>query len=53
MVRIVSEPFLATGTAARTALALASVAQVAAVILFAGVAWHRVRAAARPAPGVR
>jgi hypothetical protein len=51
--RIVSEPFLASGAWAHVALAVASVAQFAAIAVFAGIAWHRVRAPARPAPGVR
>lgn len=51
--RIVSEPLLASGTWARVALVVASIAQVAAIVLFAFVAWTRVRAPARPAPGVR
>lgn len=53
VLRIVSEPLLATGAWARVALVVASVAQVAAIALFAYVAWARVRAPARPAPGVR
>jgi len=51
--RIVSEPFLATGAVARTALFVSAVAQLAAILLFAYVAWQRVRGPARPAPGVR
>jgi len=53
VVRILSEPFLETGALARGALFVSALAQVAAVALFAYVAWHRVRAPARPAPGVR
>ena len=51
--RILAEPALASGPAARAALAVGSLAQVAAVVAFAVVAWHRVRAPAHPAPGVR
>lgn len=51
--RIVSEPFLVTGAVARTALFVSAVAQLAAILLFAYVAWQRVRGPARPAPGVR
>src|SRR6185312_2309656 len=53
LLRIVSEPLLAGGAVAQGALALGSVAQAAAIVVFAYVAWHRVRGAARPAPGVR
>lgn len=51
--RIVSEPLLGAGSVARTALIVSAVAQLAAIVLFAYVAWHRVRAPSRPAPGVR
>jgi hypothetical protein len=51
--RIISEPLAGEGTAARTVLALSGCMQLAAVLLFAFVAWRRVRAPARPAPGVR
>jgi hypothetical protein len=34
-------------------LVLSAVAQLAAIVLFAFIAWRRVRAPARPAPGVR
>jgi hypothetical protein len=53
LLRIVCEPLLATGLVARTGLLIGSIAQLLAVIVFAGVAWRRVRAAARPVPGVR
>jgi hypothetical protein len=53
VLRIASEPLLASGMWARVALVVASVAQVAAIVLFAWIAWSRVRAPARPAPGVR
>lgn len=53
VLRILSEPFLATGAVARTALFVSAVAQLAAILLFAYVAWQRVRGPARPAPGVR
>jgi hypothetical protein len=52
-VRILSEPLLWTGAVARTALGMSAAAQLAAILLFAVVAWHRVRAPSRPAPGVR
>lgn len=51
--RIVSEPLLSAGTLARTTLCISAAAQLAAILLFAFIAWHRVRAPARPAPGVR
>lgn len=53
VLRIFSEPFLATGFIARTSLFVSALAQFAAIVLFAYVAWQRVRAPARPAPGVR
>lgn len=53
VLRIVSEPNLAHGALPRIVLAVASIAQVAAIALFAYTAWRRVRAPSRPAPGVR
>lgn len=53
LLRILSEPMLASGIAARVALSVSAVAQVVAIVVFAAVAWNRVRAPARPAPGVR
>src|SRR5579875_1400237 len=50
--RILAEPALASPLA-RPVLAAAGVAQLSAILLFAACAWHRVRAPARPAPGVR
>lgn len=52
-VRIVAEPLLSAGPLARGALMVSAIAQVTAIALFAYVAWQRVRAPARPAPGVR
>jgi hypothetical protein len=51
--RIVSEPLLSTGTVTRAVLIVATLAQIAAIVLFAFTAWQRVRAPSRPAPGVR
>jgi len=53
LLRILTEPALSTGGVARAGLVIASVAQVLAVMLFAFVAWNRVRGAARAAPGAR
>jgi hypothetical protein len=53
LLRMVCEPFLGTGLGARVGLLAGSIAQILAVLVFAGIAWHRVRAPARPAPGVR
>jgi hypothetical protein len=53
LARIVAEPLVADSTPARVALALGSLAQVAAIVLFSVVAWHRVRPPSHPAPGVR
>ncbi len=50
--RLISEPALQV-PAARPILAAAGVAQVLGIGLFAATAWFRVRAPARPAPGVR
>ncbi len=51
--RILSEPLLGTGSVARAALSVSAAAQLAAILLFAFVAWHRVRAPSRRAPNVR
>ncbi len=51
--RIISEPNAGANDAARAVLAFSAVAQLAAVLLFAYIAWRRVRAPAHPAPGVR
>lgn len=53
VLRILSEPNLAAGATPRLALAVASLAQIAAIALFAYTAWRRVRPPSRPAPGVR
>lgn len=53
LLRIVAEPLVASGIAARVVLAVGSLLQVAAVVLFLLVAWHRVRGPSHPAPGVR
>jgi hypothetical protein len=53
LLRLVAEPLLSSGGVARVALAAGSLAQVGAIVVFAVVAWHRVRAPAHPAPGVR
>jgi hypothetical protein len=50
--RIVAEPALASPLA-RPMLIAGGIAQAAAILLFAACAWLRVRAPARPAPGVR
>ncbi|HZO93919.1 MAG TPA: hypothetical protein VFB22_09105 [Candidatus Baltobacteraceae bacterium] len=50
--RIAAEPALSFAVA-RPVLIAGGVAQAAAIVLFAACAWHRVRAPARPAPGVR
>jgi hypothetical protein len=52
ILRIVSEPALSAGVAMRASLVLSALAQVAAIVLFALIAWQRVRAPARPASGV-
>jgi hypothetical protein len=52
MLRIASEPFVSAGVIARATLIVGSLAQVAAIALFTIVAWRRVRAPKRPAPGV-
>ncbi len=53
LLRIMSEPLLWTGPLARAALCVSAAAQLAAILLFAFIAWHRVRAPSRPAAGVR
>lgn len=53
VLRIVGEPLLGTGQWAHVVVVIAGVAQLAAIALFAWIAWSRVRAPARPAPGVR
>jgi nitric oxide reductase large subunit len=53
VLRIASEPLAGDSPVARAVLALSASMQFAAVLLFAFVAWRRVRAPARPAPGVR
>ncbi len=50
--RLISEPALQVPIA-RPVLALAGIAQVLAIVVFAACAWFRVRGPARPAPGVR
>ena len=51
--RIVSEPSLSWGLLPRAGLVIGSVTQLVAIVMFMWVAWQRVRAPARPAPGVR
>ncbi len=51
--RIVSEPFAYQSEIARIVLGVSGIAQLAAILLFAALAWSRTRAPARPAPGVR
>jgi hypothetical protein len=51
--RIAVEPMLSAGVVLRIALGIAAVAQVLAILMFALIAWQRVRGPARPAPGVR
>lgn len=53
VVRILAEPALDTGRFAHAALAASALAQLAAIVLFAFVAWHRVRGPSHSAPGVR
>ncbi len=53
VLRIIAEPALDTGWLAHLALAVSALAQLAAVLLFVLVAWHRVRGPSHPAPGVR
>jgi hypothetical protein len=51
-----ADPFLhppPTPPVAALALVLSAVAQPAAIALFVFIAWQRVRAPSRPAPGVR
>jgi hypothetical protein len=54
-VRVLAEPwFVRDGNAvASMLLVLAGLAQPAAIALFVFIAWQRIRAPARPAPGVR
>ncbi len=55
LLRLVAEPWMVSGggTPAAISFALSGVAQMAGVIVFAAIAWQRVRPPARPAPGVR
>lgn len=53
VLRLVGEPLLGIGPSARVALIVGSVAQLAAIIGFGVIAWHRVRPPSRTAPGVR
>lgn len=53
VVRICSEPFVATQSLAAFGLGLSAALQVVAILLFGIVAWLRTRAPARPGPGVR
>ena len=53
VLRIVSEPSAGGDMTARAVLVVSAAAQLAAVVLFGFIAWRRVRAPARPAPGVR
>jgi hypothetical protein len=53
VLRIACEPMLAHGYLPRAGLCLSGVAQLSAIVVFALIAWQRVRAPARPAAGVR
>lgn len=53
VMRICSEPFVASSGIAALGLGLSAVLQVVAIVLFGIVAWIRTRAPVRPAPGVR
>lgn len=53
VLRIAFEPMLSAGLIPRVALCVSAVAQFSAVLVFALIAWHRVRAPSRPAPGIR
>jgi nitric oxide reductase large subunit len=53
VLRIGSEPMLRFGLLPHVALWVSAVAQFAGIATFALIAWHRVRAPSRPAPGVR
>ncbi len=53
VLRIIAEPALGTGPVARGALAVSAISQVAGIVVFAVVAWYRVRGPSHPAPGVR
>jgi hypothetical protein len=55
ILRLVAEPWFQLGgrpPGAALLLALAALAQPAAIVLFVYIAWQRVRAPSRPAPGV-
>ncbi len=53
VLRIAFEPMLSAGLVPRVAVCISAVAQLAAILAFALIAWQRVRAPSRPAPGVR
>ena len=55
MVRLVAEPWLQFdgSPVASALLVVAGIAQPLAIALFVAIAWQRIRAPARPAPGVR
>ncbi len=53
VLRIAFEPMLGAGLVPRVAVCISAVAQLAAILAFALIAWQRVRAPSRPAPGVR
>lgn len=53
VMRICSEPSVASSNVAAFGLGLSAVLQALAIVLFGIVAWIRTRAPARPAPGVR
>jgi hypothetical protein len=54
--RLLAEPWYQLGghpPLAATLLAISAIAQPAAIAIFVGIAWQRVRAPSHPAPGVR
>lgn len=56
VLRIVAEPWFQLGGKSPVAgvlLVLSAIAQLLAIAIFVNVAWHRVRGASHPAPGVR
>lgn len=53
VMRLISEPLVASFMLARTALFVSAVMQFAAALIFVALAWSRVRPPSRPAAGVR
>lgn len=56
LVRLLAEPWFQLGdkpASAAVLLGIAAIAQPAGILVFVAIAWQRVRAPSRPAPGVR